>query len=154
MLSEVLDAVKQAAYERLEAHRTTGGLLADLKMVVRGDRTVNAPKFPLCGVTGGVATPVEQTAFAIRWNYPLRLTVQVMDHEPTRGYAAAERLAAACMHAIWTDPATGQIDLTFRIGESVYHLAPGQFEPPARSQDDDALFQARAQVIVAARTTF
>lgn len=153
-LHEATEAVKDAAYRRLEAHRLPGGMLEGLMLVVRGDRYVAAPVFPLCGVSGGIATPGEQSTYAVRWTYPVRLLVQVEDHEPDWGYAECERLAALCFHAMFTDPETGDVSQQLVAGPEVYGISAGQFEPPQMAANSESLFQARASVSSQIRTTF
>lgn len=158
-LDQAIEGLISAAEERLLAHRNqanAAALLKDVALVVRGDRMVEALSFPLVGVTAGVATPIEQTTYSVRWEVPIRLTVQVVDHRPNVAFPQARQIAARAFHAMFTNPASGSLewDLPGVSPETRYALRAGNYEPPAGSSQEEDLFQARSAVIATVKTTY
>ena len=151
-----------AALARARAHNAPGGMLEDLAMIVRGERTARNPDCPLRGLGRRVATPKDPTTYTTGWVLPILLTVQVVTNDTDEGFGLAAELAGRAMHAMFTDPVlvAGGMDplspeaMTQDLGvEEVASITPGPLEPPVGSSQQADLFQARATVNALLRTT-
>lgn len=159
---DAAEGVLSAAYERAKAHHEVeGGMLSGFEMVVRGDRTSDAQRLPLLGLSVGTATPRDQSTFEAGWELPLRLSVAVEDHRAERGYALCQRLVGLAFHAMFTELAysadpTDPAAMTQELvrGPEVYGLRAGQVEPVSPVRDLANVYGARAFVLASLRTTF
>ncbi len=157
---DAAESVLEGAIARAEAHRAPGKMLERVRMIVRGDRSAAALDFPLLGITRRAATPRDQSTFAITWEMPLRLTVQVVSPDTNEGFALANELAGVALHSMFTDPTMdpadpGAMTQELVVGPEVYGLMAGAVEPALGGQGENSdLYQARATVTAILKSTF
>lgn len=138
-LHEAIGMALDAAATRLEGHRQAGGILEDVAKVHRAGLIASAVKFPLVTVFPGTLRPRDLTTFTIGREMPLRLQVEIQDTDPQRGYARCLDLVGRLETAMFTEPTTGEDDMTLSFTgssneEVVYAIEPGMVEPPAQSR--------------------
>ncbi len=140
------------AEARLQGHRE--GSLSSVKMLMRADHSSDVIDHPLVAMQFDTASPVNETGMIIDYEVPLRLMVQVDDHDFARGYLVCMNLVNTVMSAIVTNHLTGEPDWILEHSDGRdYPLRAGPIDMPAPMRSRQNILVARATVSARIQTT-
>lgn len=94
-LEDAIEAILDAMVEILDDARTSGGELAEVVAVVRGDRTRPMPKMPALWLVPEPATNSDTSpGLAESWSMPVRIAALVKSDDPAEAGRDCVKLAA------------------------------------------------------------
>lgn len=141
-LDQAYEAIIDSIHASIEAEIVTGGMLSDVREVVRGDRARPRPNTPTIWIFGESATPSNQsTAIKEKWEMPVSLVAIYESNDAEEGYREASRLAALSRSVVLRDRALG-------LRNIVQDVVSGRFDPSAPHFRKGNLFSSAAQVVV------
>ena len=141
-MGEIMDGIVSALAEQ----NTTTGILADVKVIARGDRQEPRPENPAIWIFARQANPGERTIgsnFTEMFEMPVVLAAMVQDDDDDcSGYDAATDLAARARGVVLTSaPKRFGLDYVTRV-------ISGAFEPSAPWHKAGPLFRSFAEIRV------
>ncbi len=142
-LDEAIDAITDAINAQLQAEVRTGGLLAGVTSITRGDKARGTPYPPCLWVWTDTATPENHSLTrAELWEIPVTIVSVVKDSDPEAGYAEATTLAAKARSAILLDRSLGNLPY-------IQDVRSGRFTPSSPFyRDDKSQCSAAAELLV------
>ena len=107
-LDQAINLILDAIVGAIEAEVTEGGLLEEVKTVIRGDKTRPKPEPPSVFVFTDVArAEASPRTLAEQWRLPVILVVTVKDDDPEGGYRLATELTAKARSVVLRDRSLG-----------------------------------------------
>lgn len=155
---EEVDRAEASAADRIQAHITPGEavnhLLTDVATFVKGPDYAGTEVMPLLAMIAAIARPASargSSAFGVPWEIQLRFRAVVDADDPEVGRPVARSLAGRAMHALTTDPETGEMTWSLPDPEGTgiaYRLDFGVFELIAGPGRATNLLEARSTMLV------
>lgn len=142
-LDTSIEAIIDAVVEAIEAE-TQGGLLSDVKSVVRGDRARPMPELPSVWVVPQAAQQQSTSYGEDTWRLPLSIAALVKGDDPAAAGRQSQRISALAQRAARN--AEAQMEGS---GANVTKIEPTTFDPTARSNAQNrTLFWTEATIDV------
>ena len=141
-LDEAINQILDAIVGAIEAEVTEGGLLGEVKTVIRGDKTRPKPETPSVFVFTDVARAQESPrTLAEQWRLPVICVVTVKEDDPEEGYKKSTELAAKVRSIILKDRSLG-------LRQFVQDTKSLRFETGGPNNQQGSLFGAAATIEV------
>lgn len=144
-LDEAFEAIIDSITNMLIAATGGGGLLEEVRAVVRGDRARPRPDVPAVWIFAETANPEHNpTTIQESWSLPVVLAAIVKSEEPEEGYRTASSLAARARSVVLKDRTLG-------LRQVVQDTRSGRFEPGGPWHREGNLYSAVAVLQVTFR---
>lgn len=141
-LDEAVNMILDSIVSIIESETDKGGLLKEIKTVVRGDKTRPKPQTPSVFIFTDIARASHETrTLAEQWRLPIIFVVTVKDDDPEKGYKKCTELTAKVRSAVLQDRSLG-------LRNFVQDTRSVSFEAGGPNNQKGSLFGAAATVEV------
>ncbi len=143
-LDEAFDSIMTKIEEKLSEATAEGGLLHEVKSIVRGDRARQQPLTPAIWIFAEPANPTDaSTSIREVFSLPVVLTAIAQSDDPVEGYSKSSELAAKARSVVLKDK-----KLVSELRGTVQDTRSGRFEPSGPWHREGRLYGAVAVVNV------